>query len=90
MCTHCQVAGWLMEFRPVLNRHGVDVASHAMWLMNNDGNVLRIEPQRRHVAEKHRRRWAHCRIADIHKKATRGWSYTVDVDENVSPAQIIL
>ena len=94
MCAHCQFAAWLMEARHVLNRHGVDVASHAMWLMNNDGNVPRIEwpghPEdgmwRKSIGDDGRIVESPIPI----RMVTRGLTYTIDVDENVSPAQIIL
>ncbi len=42
MCTHCQIATWLLEFRPLLNKHGVDVDHHSMWLVKSKGNQPRI------------------------------------------------
>lgn len=43
MCTHCQIAEWLIEFKPLLNKFGVDVDHHRLWLLDSDRSSAFIE-----------------------------------------------
>jgi hypothetical protein len=93
LCTHCQVAAWLIEFRPILNRHGVDIDHHSMWLISNDGNLPRIawpgHPDDGMWRESYDAN-GHVATTSIPIRKVTGGIYSIDVDENVSPAQILL